>query len=405
MLLPRSKLGFCPRGGVWGVVGRSLRGREENTREIRKRLLAGAGESLFLKQQRRGIGERFLKRFSAFGMRLVVRMVRLLAVLGVVILVIAGGSIYFWWKTVSGPVDLNDHEEVAIAVSKGASAAEVGRILWKAGIIRDPFVFRVASHLWTKQATIMPGDYLLSKDRTLGQVFETLVKGPRDVWVTIPEGWRREQIAVRLDEFLNGGKIKKFDSKRFLSLTEGLEGRLFPDTYLIPQDSSEEVVVKIMLDNFRKRTAGVLVPPFPSGLTDREVIILSSIVERETSGNVNERAIVAGILLKRFGNNWPLQTDATLQYMRDSMAIANGFLGFKFWQPLTGSEKTLDSPFNTYLHLGMTPMAISNPGLSAIKAVLSPRETNYWYYLHSTDGTIHFATTAQEHQQNIAKYL
>jgi len=338
-------------------------------------------------------------------MKLVSRVAKLLLLLGLVLSLFSGGTVYFWWQTVSGAADVEDHQKIKVEIPKGASATEVGRLLSQSGVIRDPFVFRAASRLRKKSAAIMPGEYTLSKSLTIDQIYEQLEKGPTDLRLTIPEGWRREQIAVRLGDLVNNRKSGKFDNGTFLAITKGLEGKLFPDTYLVPQDASEDTIVKMMLLNFQKKTEKLLDAQLPAGLNKEGVIVLSSIVERETSGNENERAIVAGILLKRLKNNWPLQTDATLQYIRDSLIVAKGTVGIKFWQPLTGAEKEIDSPYNTYLYQGIPPMAIANPGLSAIKAVLSPQDTAYWYYIHGDDGKIHFAQTSNEHQQNITKYL
>lgn len=334
-------------------------------------------------------------------------MTRVLVILVLVVGAVSLGSVWFWWTSVSGAMDKNDHRKISVVVPRGSSAADVGKILVESGLIRDPFVFRIAAQLKRSATKIVAGDYTLSRDKSLDEILTVLNKGPIDLWVTIPEGWRREQVAAKFDGTLQS-KNRKFDVKEFLSRTGRLEGRLFPDTYLIPQEVSAESVVAIMTNNFEKRTKVFLVPPYSSGLTTQEVMTLASIIERETKGGEEERAIVAGILLKRLKNKWPLQADATLQYMRDSENLAGLRLpmaDFKFWQPVGAQEKQVDSPYNTYLHRGLPPTPIANPGLSAIKAVLSPASSPYWFYLHGKDGNIHFAATIEEHQRNISQYL
>src|SRR5581483_2493272 len=118
----------------------------------------------------------------------------------------------------------------------------------------------------------------------------------------------------------------------------------------------------------------------------------ASIIERETKSE-EERPIVAGILLKRINAGWPLQADATIQY-----ALGN-------WDPVNADDLKIQSPYNTYLNTGLPPTPICNPGLSSINAAKNPTQSNYWYYLHDKDGQIHYATTIDEQNANIAKYL
>jgi UPF0755 protein len=121
-------------------------------------------------------------------------------------------------------------------------------------------------------------------------------------------------------------------------------------------------------------------------------LIVASLLERETFAD-SEKPIVAGIIYKRLENDWPLQIDATLQYIKGN------------WKPVYSIDKELNSPFNTYKNLGLPPSPIANPGLSSILASISPEASEYWYYIHDNDGKIHFGRTLEEHNANIAKYL
>jgi UPF0755 protein len=331
--------------------------------------------------------------------------VRVLAVLALGVGVICGASIWFWWKAVSAPANSQSTQEVLVVIPKGASAAEIGKLLAEKALIKDPFVFRLTAQIKGYATKIVAGTYKITPDKNLEEILQILQKGPLDVWVTIPEGWRREQIAIRFENVFAASQ-RKFDTSLFLALTRNLEGRLFPDTYLVPQTASEEAVVKLLTDNFSKRTESLSIRT--SELSSGQVLILASIIERETKDAPGERSIVAGILLKRLKNNWPLQADATLQYAKDADQIQKRGVPinvYKFWEPITVEDKAVDSPYNTYLHPGLPPIPIANPGLSAIQAVLSPQDSPYWYYLHGSDGQIHFARTIEEHQSNINKYL
>jgi UPF0755 protein len=125
-----------------------------------------------------------------------------------------------------------------------------------------------------------------------------------------------------------------------------------------------------------------------------ENLILASLVEREVRVDT-DRKIVAGIILKRLKADWPLQIDATIQYV----------LGNKNdWWPKNIDTK-FESKYNTYLNPGIPPTPICNPGLRSIEAVLSPQNTNYWYYISDDQGVTHFAKTLAEHNLNVDKYL
>ena len=121
-------------------------------------------------------------------------------------------------------------------------------------------------------------------------------------------------------------------------------------------------------------------------------LIIASMLERETFSD-SEKPIVSGIIYKRLENDWPLQIDATLQYIKGN------------WKPVYSMDKELDSPFNTYKNLGLPPSPICNPSLSSIEAAINPETSDYWYYIHDNDAKIHFAKDLDEHNANIRKYL
>ena len=335
----------------------------------------------------------------------VISFVRPVIVLFVAVTILGGGSLALWWNIASGPLDPSDHRDIEVVVPQGSSAAEVGIILYQKKLIRDPFVFRLASHIYGGARHIVAGAYQISPNRSMSEVLHILQRGPLDIWVTIPEGWRREQIAQKMLSVLVS-QTKSFDPVEFFSLTDGLEGHLFPDTYLIPQTADAATVVSLLTKTFAQKTKVLFTQSFPDGLNQEEVLTLASLVERETGPDPTERALVAGILLKRLKAGWSLQADATVKYARDSFPITTGsWESYKFWQPLSASDKSLNSPYNTYLHDGLPPGPIANPGLSAIKAVLNAQDSPYWYYLHDQNGHIHFAETYDQQNANVAKYL
>lgn len=266
-------------------------------------------------------------------------------------------------------------------IVKGSGASLVGNNLYKEGLIKSPLAFRLYVQVTGKSGKIQAGEYRLTPSFSLFQLVEELGKGPVEIWVTVPEGLRREEIASKFASSL--GKNKEFIDE-FLVASEDHEGHLFPDTYLFPKTSTATVIVNKMVATFESKTADL-------NLTKSDVI-LASLIERETKTNA-ERPVVAGILNNRLDIGMALQVDATLQYAKGS------------WEPIFVSDKSVNSPFNTYKFAGLPPSPICNPGLSSLSAAATPEDSDYFYYLHASDGQIYYGRTLDEHNENIRKYL
>lgn len=311
-----------------------------------------------------------------------------------ILLVLAGMGA--WFYSVVKPIS-STKEFTSFVINKGQSAGQVAQNLEKSGIIRSALAFKIYLQFTNQAGNIQTGEFRLSSGLTLFEVVEALQKGPLELWVTIPEGLRREEVAVKFAQTL--GKDQTFINE-FLDLTEGMEGMLFPDTYLFPKEASAASVVKKLLSNFNTKTQGI---SSETELDQNQILTLASLIERETKKG-NEREVVAGILLKRIDAGWPLQVDAAVQY-----AVATQRSGGKiienWWPILTRDDLAINSPYNTYKFQGLPPAPIANPGLTAIKAAYNPQDSDYWYYIHDNSGVIHYAKTLEEHNQNIAKYL
>ncbi len=273
----------------------------------------------------------------------------------------------------------NSPEKFSFMINKGSSISLIGNNLEKAGLIKNSLVFRFYVQLTGVQNKIQAGEFDLSKNLTLDQIIEKLKKGPTEILVTIPEGLRREEIAEKYKTALNKDELFV---KEFMSLTAGKEGYLYPESYLFPKEATATQIVNRMTTTFDKKVTDV---------TYKQLIV-ASLLERETFAD-SEKPIVAGIIYKRLENDWPLQIDATLQYIKGN------------WKPVYSQDKELDSPFNTYKNLGLPPSPICNPSLSSIEAAINPEESDYWYYIHDNDAKIHFAKDLDEHNANIQKYL
>lgn len=273
-----------------------------------------------------------------------------------------------------------DTKNIAFQVEKGSSLTTISNKLKEAGLIKNSFVFKYYVLFNNAQNKIQVGEFDLSPSYSLSQTLERLQKNPNEVWVTIPEGLRREEVAIKFTFSLK--KDEKF-TQEFLALTTSKEGYLYPDTYVFSKKVTAKQIVDKMLSTFDKKIG--------SDITFQQVIV-SSMLERETFAD-SEKPIVAGIIYKRLENDWPLQIDATLQYAKGD------------WKPVYSIDKEIKSPFNTYKYLGLPPSPIASAGLSSLQASMNPQKSEYWYYIHDMNGNIHFAKTIEEHNANVQKYL
>lgn len=317
-------------------------------------------------------------------------MKRFLFLLLIFVALVTGGT--FWWYSVAKPPSADTSSRDFLIV-KGSSASQIGNKLEKEGFIRSALAFKIYVQVSGKARSIQAGEYKLSQSNSLFKIVDELTLGPAEIWVTIPEGLRREEIAARFASAFGQGEGF---TQEFFSASADLEGFLFPDTYLFPKDVEATSVVKKMRSTFDVKTAELKERIDASTLTLREIIILASIIERETKTD-EERSMVAGVLINRLNIGMGLQADATVQY---AVSTAGNR-----WPILTKDDLQVNSPYNTYRFRGLPPAPIANPGLSSIKAAVFPEKSDYLYYLHDAKGQVYFARTLAEHNENVRKYL
>jgi UPF0755 protein len=319
------------------------------------------------------------------------------------LLIFIGFGGLYWWNKSTAPVSSSE-SPISFVITKGSSASLVGNKLVKSGIIRSALAFKIYTQITGKSGKVFPGEYTLYPNRDLFEVTAELLKGPKEIWVTIPEGLRHEEIALKFANGLGktGTGYQEFVTE-FIALTKGSEGYLFPSTYLFPKDVTAQKVVNKLTQTFEEEFA--MVSGAPAGFSKKEVVTLASLIERETKG-VEEKPVVAGIIVKRFEAGWPLQIDASVQYAVGTSKLRTGDIsGIKFWETLTKDDLEIDSAYNVYKFKGLPPGPICNPGLASLKAAGSPKESTYWFYIHDDKGQIHYAVTQEEHTANVRKYL
>ncbi len=294
-----------------------------------------------------------------------------------------------------------------LEISPGISFNEILDKLAADGFIRSKIFFEIYAIATGQARQLKPGRYLLSTDISIPALVKTLAMGPAEVSAVIYPGMTLKEIDDRLSSLkiiksgelinLNANDLKK--EYPWIAIAENnldinLEGFLFPDTYNFFTGSNIDLVVKKFLDNFELR----VLPFFKDYSNMLKVINIASILEKEIF-DYNERQIVSSILTKRLTTGMPIQVDATLLYVKCSGRFLNCLA-------LQGEDYKIDSSYNTYIHSGLPKAPISNPSVEAIKAVLNPQKSDYWYYLSDpkTGKTI-FSKTLEEHNQNRAEYL
>lgn len=264
----------------------------------------------------------------------------------------------FFLLAIGLPKSFSFKEEALFTIEKGEGSKEIAFNLEKEKMIWWDQLFRAYVLVRSTSDKLQAGTYRISPSMSILALAEKFTSG--DVakeTITIPEGFTSEQIWGKL-QVLPG-----YGNQDDLAALKEFEGMLFPDTYQIPYGLPLNKVIKLMTDNFWKKNEGLD--------TTRQVVVMASILEKELR-NEEDRAIASGILWKRIRVGMPLQVDVDM------------------W---------------TYQNTGLPAKPICNPGLSSIKAALSPKDSPYWYYLSAPDGKTIFSKTLEEHNIAKTKYL
>jgi len=300
-------------------------------------------------------------------------------------------------------------------IEAGEGVSQIAANLAEQKLIRSAFWFKVHAKLSGQQGSFQAGEYLLEKDYDTKQLMNILVTGQaltKEKVILIREGLSSKDMAQYLtaSQLLDGQKFQKLALTKVSNLPERftdfvflgqiprsatLEGYLFPDTYRIFKDATEEDLVVKMLDNWQTKVTPEMLQDIASQQKDlHEVVIMASLIEKEVR-TYEDMEIVSGIFWNRIANGQALQSCATLAYI----------LGENKPQ-YTTEDTEIDSPYNTYQNQGLPPGPIANPGLNAIKAAIYPQETNYNYFLSRPDtGETVFSKAYEDHLANKAKYL
>jgi len=290
--------------------------------------------------------------------------------------------------------------ETFVEVAPGSSTPAIGRQLESAGIIRSRYAFDLM-RLW-KRGTLRAGEYRFDHAATVPDVYARITRG--DVYtiaVTIPEGESIFEIAGRLEQagfgprqgFLDAAVEQKALIEDLDPRARSLEGYLFPDTYHFPRKFTPVQICATMVRRFR-----VIATQIGLKGNMHQVVTMASLVERETAVDA-ERPMVASVFENRLAKNMPLMTDPAVIYGLEMEGRWRG--------SIYQSDLKLDTPYNTYLHAGLPPGPVANPGMRSLRAAMHPAHTDYLYFVAagaSPQGRSLFASTIEEHNHNVAGY-
>ncbi|MCL5116556.1 MAG: endolytic transglycosylase MltG [Firmicutes bacterium] len=298
---------------------------------------------------------------------------------------------------------VNSHSRVVryFRVSSGQSADQVAASLKEAGIIRSALAFEVLSR-WDHLAThLTAGVYRLSPRDSLRRILDTMRRGDVvTIKVAIPEGFTVQEVVSRLVHAHIGTAVQYQALERSplpgmpvpaAGVRDALEGYLFPATYQFPYGTTPRQALMTMWETFQSRVVQGVYDHAHTTLTLSQWVTLASIVQAEDEKG-SQASEVAAVFMNRLSAHMPFQSDATVRYAMGH-PVAGG---------LSIGDLSYRSPYNTYLHAGIPPGPIDNPGLAMLKAALHPAHVPYLYFLSLRSGTMLFATTYQQHLANIA---
>lgn len=325
---------------------------------------------------------------------------RLAIAMGVLLALIAVGLIQV--RSQLEPVaDDRMAETYTFEIETGDALGRVTRELEAAGIIRNARLVNLLARAQQRAGRLHVGEYEVSPSMRPSEILDIITTGKVKLHtVTVPEGLRASEIAVRLEEagladaadFLEVVFDADFVSSLDISETS-LEGYLFPDTYRMARGLPARDVARAFVEQFRRVWAKIEPLAVEAGLDTHQVVTLASIVEKET-GDPSERPLIAAVFLNRLDRGMRLETDPTVIY---GIPDFDGNIKKRHLQDASNL-------YNTYKIRGLPPGPIASPGEDALRAVVMPAETPYLYFVSRNDGTHYFSATYREHSDAVDRF-
>ncbi len=322
-----------------------------------------------------------------------------LAVIGGLAAILLASTAVFFYQ-INLPKSKSD-KQIIYEVKAGESIHQVAVDLKKAAVITSVLAFEAYVKLGPAHGKLMPGPYAIRSSMNIREISRLMSTGQiAVVKFTIPEGYTVNKIA-KLWEANDMGSAEDFvaatrESYQYAFLEDNnakgnLEGYLFPATYEVKLNAKPPDLIKMMLDAFAKQARPIIDSRSTTLLSPKEIVTLASIVEYEGKTE-DDRKLIAGVFLNRLARGIKLQSDVTVNYATSKSTTS-------------AADVKVNSPYNTYIVGGLPPTPIGSPGLESIKAVLSPTQSDYIFFLAGNDGKIYYAKTLSDHEKNIKTYL
>ena len=296
-----------------------------------------------------------------------------------------------WW-TLSPPS--RAATQVVVEIPRGATLSGVAARLAQAGVIRSAAAFALLARFEGRGAGLRAGEYALAASLPAREILDKLAAGEVMTHrLAVPEGLRMEEVAERVEaaglgsaaDFLAAARDPAAPAALGVEGTT-LEGYLFPETYELAKGVPAADIVRLMVDHFREVWRPLEPAARARGMSMRDVVVLASLIEKET-GAPEERPLIAAVFLNRLARGMRLETDPAVIY---GIADFDGNLRRVHLEDAA-------NPYNTYQHAGLPPGPIANPGAAALRAVVEPAEADYLYFVARNDGTHQFSRTYAEH--------
>ena len=310
----------------------------------------------------------------------------------------AGGAAAWGWKRLNEPFRGYRGADLEIAIESGAGGREILEQLETELVIRDAWLARLYLIHALEDPPLKAGEYVFRRPMSTPEVLAKLARGEVSTHsATIVEGLTLEETAEALNQ-AGFGEVDGFlqtmrDPGRIADLdadAETLEGYLFPDTYFFARGTTEAEIVDTLVETFRNRLEQVR---GRSAVQEtRDLVTLASIIEKEAQ-LADERALVGGVFTNRLQRGIPLAADPTVIF---ALKLEGRWDG-----NIRRPDLELESPYNTYVHVGLPPGPICSPGLASLQAAAVPADTNDLYFVSRNDGSHVFSQTLAEHNRNV----
>ncbi|MDB5824370.1 MAG: aminodeoxychorismate lyase [Herminiimonas sp.] len=315
-----------------------------------------------------------------------------------ILLILFGGAVYYW---AGQPILDESSPSMEFTIKAGSGVRGAARQIAEAGIPVQPWLLELLARVSGKSSRIKAGTYEIEPGTTPTRLVEKLVRGEfAQESLAVIEGWTFKQMreAIAAHQHLKHDTASLSEKELLAKVAPNFqhaEGIFFPDTYLFAKGASDlqvyrqahSMMMKKLDEGWAKRAQGL---PYKSPY---EALIMASIVEKET-GQKSERNMIAGVFVNRLKRGMLLQTDPTVIYG----------MGEAYQGTIRKRDLQTDTPYNTYTRAGLPPTPIALPGVASLTAALDPARTEALYFVSRGDGTSHFSSNLNEHNQAVNKF-